>query len=266
VRTAAARLSTAASASYDFTGQVVVVTGGTTGIGAATCAGFVDAGAAAVYNLDAAAGTADGVTHMQCDVSAVADLRRCFDRVTEAHGGRLDVLVANAGIWHCGLVEETTEADFERLRGGNVRGTFFALQNALRPMQTAGRGSIVVICSDQSLIGKPEQNLSEANDRTLTCIVLRVSNVAMPLQVRDDQGRDRPARQVVRRAVRAARHPGQRHCRRHFSVAYGARARHAQRHHAWPWTQALSTRRCRVAPRRASRSGRGWTRRKWWRG
>ena len=75
-----------------------------------------------------------------------------------AHG-RLDVLVANAGIWTCGLVEETTEEDFERLMGVNVKGTFFAIQNALRPMKAAGRGNIVVICSDQSLIGKAEQNL-----------------------------------------------------------------------------------------------------------
>ena len=144
--------------SPSFKGDVVIVTGGTTGIGAACCAHLAKAGGV-VYNIDFKAPAADveGVTHLQCDVSDVAQVKRAVGAVIKAHG-RIDLLVSNAGVWHGGDFEKTSERDFDKVVGVNLKGTFFGIQAAVPAMLDHG-GSIVIIGSDQSLIGKPEQHL-----------------------------------------------------------------------------------------------------------
>jgi NAD(P)-dependent dehydrogenase (short-subunit alcohol dehydrogenase family) len=144
--------------SPSFKGDVVIVTGGTTGIGAACCAHLAKAGGV-VYNIDFKAPAADvpGVTHLQCDVSDVAQVKRAVGAVIKAHG-RIDTLVSNAGVWHGGDFEKITERDFDKVVGVNLKGTFFGIQAAVPAMLENG-GSIVIIGSDQSLIGKPEQHL-----------------------------------------------------------------------------------------------------------
>ena len=144
--------------SPSFKGDVVIVTGGTTGIGAACCAHLAKAGGV-VYNIDFKAPAAEvaGVTHLQCDVSDVAQVKRAVGAVVKAHG-RVDVLVSNAGVWHGGDFEKTSERDFDKVVGVNLKGTFFGIQAAVPAMLDNG-GSIVIIGSDQSLIGKPEQHL-----------------------------------------------------------------------------------------------------------
>ena len=144
--------------SPSFKGDVVIVTGGTTGIGAACCAHLAKAGGV-VYNIDFKAPSSEvaGVTHLQCDVSDVAQVKRAVGAVIKAHG-RIDLLVSNAGVWHGGDFEKTSERDFDKVVGVNLKGTFFGIQAAVPAMLENG-GSIVIIGSDQSLIGKPEQHL-----------------------------------------------------------------------------------------------------------
>eukprot|EP00965_Chrysotila_dentata_P263396 6214824-Pleurochrysis_carterae.AAC.1 len=60
-------------ASFDMRGQVVAVTGGATGIGRAICQAFVQAHAAAVYNLDIADGSLEGVTWIKCALLCASD-------------------------------------------------------------------------------------------------------------------------------------------------------------------------------------------------
>ena len=153
----AARTSTR----FDCTGQVVVVTGGTTGIGRACCEAFLAAGAAAVYNLDVLPSTDAGVGEfVRCDVAKPAEVERCIARVVETHGGRLDCVVSNAGVWavHPEL-EMLTEKEFDRVIGINIKGAMFTIKAALPAMRRAGHGNIVIIGSDQSFVGKPKQNL-----------------------------------------------------------------------------------------------------------
>lgn len=143
-----------------YAGEVAIVTGGTTGIGAACCAVLARAGAK-VYSLDVATPTAAppaGVTPVQCDVSSPRALRRAVDAIA-AREGRIDHLVSNAGVWHGGAYEDVTERDFDRVVGINVKGCYFAIQAVLPTMRKQQRGSVVIIGSDQSIVGKPEQNL-----------------------------------------------------------------------------------------------------------
>jgi len=141
---------------YD--GDVVVVTGGSTGIGAACCRHVVAAGGK-VYSVDFKPPPvpAPGVTHIQCNVSDVSAVREAIGGIVAADG-RIDVLVSNAGVWHGGDFEKTEEADFDRIVGVNLKGTFFAIQACVPAMRESG-GAIVLIGSDQSLVGKPEQHL-----------------------------------------------------------------------------------------------------------
>mmetsp|Transcript_3224 Transcript_3224/g.11108 ORF Transcript_3224/g.11108 Transcript_3224/m.11108 type:complete len:186 (+) Transcript_3224:2-559(+) len=63
-----------------------------------------------------------------------------------------------AQVWHGGDFEAVDERAFDRVVGVNLKGTFFAVQAAVPHMRDRG-GAVVIIGSDQSLVGKPEQHL-----------------------------------------------------------------------------------------------------------
>lgn len=141
-----------------YAGEVVVVTGGSTGIGKATCERFAGAGAT-VYNLDVVEpASTSSSTWCRCDVASVSDLEGTVNEIVEKEG-RVDVLVSNAGVWTGGPMEDVTEAEYERLLSINVKGAFFAVKSVLPIMRQRKSGSIILIGSDQSLVGKPSQNL-----------------------------------------------------------------------------------------------------------
>src|SRR5262249_35276135 len=73
--------------------------------------------------------------------------------VAEESFGKLDVLVANAGIRLPKKIEDFTEADFDAQIGINVKGTFFAIKAALPALRRNGSGSIVVTASGAALPG-----------------------------------------------------------------------------------------------------------------
>jgi NAD(P)-dependent dehydrogenase (short-subunit alcohol dehydrogenase family) len=116
----------------DFRESVCIVTGGTTGIGAATCAAFVQAGAKAVYNLDVCIepeSNASTRLHFRfCDVSKPAQLRQTIASIINEEG-RIDHLVSNAGIWVGGeAMEDITEAEFDWVVG---IGCFFSISSVV---------------------------------------------------------------------------------------------------------------------------------------
>lgn len=150
---------------YD--GDVCIVTGGTTGIGAATCKAFAQAGARAVYNLDIVTPPNNDnkkynvIENIKCDVSKPDELKAAITAIFEKEE-HIDHLVSNAGVWVGGEpMENITEAEFDRVVGINIKGCFFAIASVVPFMkqQEPKGGSIIVIGSDQSFIGKPFQNL-----------------------------------------------------------------------------------------------------------
>ncbi len=133
---------------------VAVVTGGSHGIGLAVCRLFAEHGYQ-VFNLDIedTATPQPQVTWQQCDVSDVQQVQQAMAAVIE-NTGRIDALVSNAGIHFSGTIEDTSEADLDRVFAINVKGAYAAIVNALPVMKQQQQGAIVIMGSDQSLVGK----------------------------------------------------------------------------------------------------------------
>ncbi len=148
--------------SFSLEGTVTVVTGASRGIGR----GLVDALAAAgatvaltarsqdeadaiAEEVIAGGGRASG--HVM-DVSDVLSINTAFDKIMQQHG-RVDVLVANAGLGANHPAIDVTEADWDDMMDVNAKGLFFTAQAAGKVMLAQGSGRIVAISSQASLVG-----------------------------------------------------------------------------------------------------------------
>ncbi len=129
-------------------GKVSVVTGGSSGIGAAIVDRFRAEGAVVVV-VDLAPDS-----DVICDVTDQAAVDGAFAAIAAEHG-RVDVLVTSAGVAHVGTVETTTGADLDRVFAVNVTGVYHCIQAALRHM-TRG-ASILNLASIASVVGIPDR-------------------------------------------------------------------------------------------------------------
>jgi NAD(P)-dependent dehydrogenase (short-subunit alcohol dehydrogenase family) len=138
-------------------GKVTLVTGGSTGIGLAIARRFAAEGAT-VYltgrrkaELDEAVeAVGDRAIGVQSDVSKLDDLDRLFAEI-RARSGRLDVVVANAGVAELARLGEITEEQYNRTFDVNVKGTLFTVQKAL-PLLPDG-ASVIVLSSTNASMG-----------------------------------------------------------------------------------------------------------------
>lgn len=130
--------------------KVAIVTGGSKGIGFAVVQRLLTNGYQ-VHNLDIEP-SESGVFH-QCDVSNVTAVRQCIQAIIEKTQ-RIDVLVSNAGKHLSATIEQTDEATFDALMALNVKGAYAAIQSVLPAMKAQQDGAIVLIASDQAIIGK----------------------------------------------------------------------------------------------------------------
>lgn len=145
-------------------GKVCVVTGGASGIGRVTAELFARHGAVVlIADIDDAAGwdTVAGISavggkagFVHVDVSQAADVKTMVREAVRFGGqGRLDVLFNNAGIGCVGAVDETEEADWERVMAVNVRGVYLGCRFAVEQMKLQGGGSIINMSSAIANIG-----------------------------------------------------------------------------------------------------------------
>ncbi|MBD8556239.1 glucose 1-dehydrogenase [Rhizobium sp. CFBP 8762] len=141
-------------ATGSFKGKVVVVTGGSTGIGLSAAQQFLNEGAAAVYVTGRSEKTLNAAVHqlgeraiaVVSDVSQQADIEALKARI-EKSGHKVDVLFANAGIAESNALGATSEELYDRIFDINVKGIFFTVQTLLPVLRDGGAivltGSIV---------------------------------------------------------------------------------------------------------------------------
>lgn len=138
-------------------GRVAIVTGGARGIGRATVLRLAQAGADVVINYARNEEAAEDVARLarefgvralplRADVSDLGQTAALVD-ATVKNFGRVDLLVANAGIWEGAPVEEMSEELWDRVIDANLKGTWTACRAVVPLMKGQGGGSIVIVSS-----------------------------------------------------------------------------------------------------------------------
>jgi len=136
-----------------FDGKVAVVTGGSSGIGAATVARLVGEGATVVALDVTGAESSPAARFLQVDVSDPAQVTGAVERIV-AEFGRIDVLVNVAGILRFNNLADVTLEEWNLVIGVNLTGTFLMCQAAMPHLLEVG-GNIVNTSSTAALGGHP---------------------------------------------------------------------------------------------------------------
>ena len=148
---------------HDFTGQTVIVTGGTRGIGKAISQSFLKAGAKVIasYSSNQAAADqfkqenvqyADPLDLQQFDVAKYEEVERFYKYVEEKHGG-FEVLVSNAGIRKDSVLGMMKEADWRDVINVNLNGNFNMCKFAVMAMMRKRYGRIIITTSPMGRFG-----------------------------------------------------------------------------------------------------------------
>jgi NAD(P)-dependent dehydrogenase (short-subunit alcohol dehydrogenase family) len=157
---------------YDFSGQVALVTGASSGIGLATAQAFATSGANVVLvdvdrtGLDKAVDDLRQAGHtalaIPCDISDETQVAEMVESTIRAFG-RLDMAFNNAGVLGpvCDLTAETA-LEYDRVMAINLRGTWACLKHELLQMARQGSGAIVNCSSLAGLVGQPGRSAYQA--------------------------------------------------------------------------------------------------------
>jgi 2-keto-3-deoxy-L-fuconate dehydrogenase len=171
--------------------KVAAITGGGSGIGKAVCKLFAKQGAV-VHILDLSAQSANDVSAEinadggqsfvhAVDVSNQQQVTEVFNEIAG-----LNILVNNAGIAHVGNVENTTEADFDKIYNVNVKGAYNCLHAAVPLMKANGGGAIVSLASIAALVGIPDRFAYSMSKGAIYAMSLSVARDYLHANVRSN--------------------------------------------------------------------------------
>ncbi|NOZ23050.1 MAG: SDR family oxidoreductase [Planctomycetes bacterium] len=161
-------------------GKVIVVTGGTSGIGEGCSRYFAQKGAKVVIasnqRKEGAALEKElrkkkrDVMFIYTDISSESSVRNMVKKAVKKYG-RIDALDCNAGVWRQGRVTEFNDKDWELVMGVNVKGVFYCAKHVVPVMEKQGKGVIVITTSVAAFIGFPEHALYCASKAALEALI-----------------------------------------------------------------------------------------------
>lgn len=150
--------------------KIAVITGGTTGIGAATAKLFHSEGATVIVTgqnpatVKAARAQSPGIEAVLADQSDTNSTKALIENV-RARYGRIDILFVNAGVAHFAPIEHVDEAFFDREFSVNIRGAYFVIKHAVSCMPDGG--TIILTGSSAASSGAPAMSVYSATKAAL---------------------------------------------------------------------------------------------------
>jgi NAD(P)-dependent dehydrogenase (short-subunit alcohol dehydrogenase family) len=166
--------------------KVILITGGTSGIGEGCSKRYAELGAKVVFaSIQEAEGKAleaelKGLGHtadfVYCDVADEASVQALVQKAVDLHG-RIDCCHSNAGVWRQGKVTDFTDDDFQFVMGINVKGNFFLAKHVVPVMERQDKpGVIVITTSVAAQIGFPQHALYCASKAALEAMIRCMCN------------------------------------------------------------------------------------------
>ena len=175
--------------------KVAIITGGSTGIGAATAILYARAGAKVIIGdinvedgekTEAVIKSEGGIAEfIRTDVTSETDVENLM-QVTDRAFGRLDILVTSAGVLQGAnlRVDQFDEATFNSVIDVNLKGTFFALKHAAPIMERSSGGVILCIASGAGVRGGSSSVAYGSSKGAVNGLVMTVENQLRPLNIR----------------------------------------------------------------------------------
>ena len=158
----------------EFDGAVAIVTGGASGLGAATAALLVERGArVAVLDRDTS-GVPAGCFGVVCDVTDAAQVDAAVAAVVEQYGS-LDIVINNAGIGAAGDIAANDDAEWHRVLDVNVVGIARVTRAALPHLRTSARAAVVNTSSVAATVGLPNRALYSASKGAVSALTLAMA-------------------------------------------------------------------------------------------
>ena len=132
--------------------KVVIITGGSSGIGLCTAAALRDRGCK-VYELSRRDSEVEGITHLRCDITDEEQIKAAVAQVLDENG-RIDILINNAGFGISGAVEFTETSDVQRLFDVNFFG-MVRMNRAILPLPARKTSSEMIFTAGASAAAWP---------------------------------------------------------------------------------------------------------------
>lgn len=161
--------------------KVMIITGGSSGIGKATAILFAQKGYK-VYELSRHGENSEGITHINCDVTRPEDCKAAVKQVME-ESGRIDLLISNAGMGISGAVEFSDINEVKRQFDVNFFGSVNITQAVLPQMRLQRFGRIIFVSSVAAVFAIPFQAFYSASKSALSAMAMALRNEVAPFGI-----------------------------------------------------------------------------------